>query len=816
LYTHFADVIIPLALPRNYTYGIPEELKDKISIGQRVEVPLGKQKIYAGIVKNIHANQPVGYEVKPILSLIDDTPIVTTSQLRFWQWIAEYYMCSEGEVMNAALPAGFKLESETTIHLHPDFKDDFSKLDDKEYLVAEALTLKKKLLLKEVQQILHRKTVRHVLRSLLDKNVITIEEGLSERYKPRMETFVRLTAEYNNDFRLKELLDELVKAPKQLNVMMTFLHFKNISPNISKTDLLKKSGTTNATLAGLVKKNILELYKKDISRLEENINTSSEFHSLNTAQAEALKNIQSEFLQHDTVLLNGITSSGKTLVYIELIKQAIAQGKQTLYLLPEIALTGQMISRLRKVFGNRIGIYHSGFNSSERVEVWNRLSQGDYDIVLGARSAIFLPFKKLGLIVVDEEHDNSFKQFDPAPRYHARDSAIYLAALHKAKVLLGSATPSLESNFNAQQKKYGSVLLRERFGNMQLPEIILVNIKELKRRKEMKSIFSPFLIDELTKILQRNEQAILFQNRKGYAPTMECENCGWSPMCPNCDVHLTYYKFKNDLRCHYCGYHTPSPTKCPACNGTKLKISGFGTEKVEDEFKLFFPVIKIVRMDYDSVKTKFSHNKIISDFEKKNYQVLAGTQMVTKGLDFDDVTLVSVLNADQLMSFPDFRSLERAYQLMAQVSGRAGRKNRQGEVIIQTSQPGHPLFQFVLEHSYTGFYNYELPQRQKFFYPPYSRLIRITLKHKDQKLLDDASHHFATLLKRQLHNRVMGPAEPMIARIKNYYLADILLKMEKQSKELATAKQYITFCKDELSLHKTYKTVYVEVDVDPY
>jgi primosomal protein N' (replication factor Y) len=805
-----------LALPRNYTYGIPDELNEKISIGQRVEVPLGKQKIYAGIVKNIHSNQPDGYNVKPILSVIDDIPIVTSSQLRFWQWMADYYMCSEGEVMNAALPAGFKLESETTIHLHPDFKDDFSKLDDKEYLVAEALTLKNKLLLKEVQQILHQKAVRHVLRSLLDKNVITIEEGLSERYKPRMETFVRLAAEYDNDFRMKELLDELVKAPKQLDVMMTFLHFKNVSPNISKADLLKKSNAGNPALAGLIKKNIFELYKKDISRLEENTNTSSEFHSLNAAQAEALRGVQSEFLQHDTVLLNGITSSGKTLVYIELIKQAIAEGKQTLYLLPEIALTGQMISRLRKVFGNRIGIYHSGFNSSERVEVWNRLSNGDYDIVLGARSAIFLPFKKLGLIVVDEEHDNSFKQFDPAPRYHARDSAIYLAWLHKAKVLLGSATPSIESNFNAQQKKYGSVLLKERFGNMQLPEIILVNVKELKRRKEMKSIFSPFLLDELTKILERNEQAILFQNRKGYAPTMECENCGWSPMCPNCDVHLTYYKFKNDLRCHYCGYHTPSPTKCPACNGTKLKISGFGTEKVEDEFKLFFPEIKIARMDYDSVKTKYSHNKIISDFEKKNYQVLAGTQMVTKGLDFDDVTLVSVLNADQLMAFPDFRAIERAYQLMAQVSGRAGRKNRRGEVIIQTSQPGNPLFQFVMEHNYNGLYNYELPQRQKFFYPPYSRLIRITLKHKDQKLLDEASHYFATLLKRQLHNRVMGPAEPMIARIKSNYLADILIKMEKQSKELSLAKKHIALCKEGLSLHKTYKTVYVEVDVDPY
>ena len=816
MYTQFADIIIPLALPRNYTYGIPDELADKAAVGKRVEVPLGKQKIYAGIIKTIHSNQPTGYEVKSILSVIEDTPVVSENQLRFWQWMSDYYMCSEGEVMNAALPAGFKLESETTIHLNPDFTGNFSILDDKEYLIAEALTIKKKLSLKEVELILHRKTVRHILRSLIDKNVITIEEGLSEKYKPRMETFVRITAGYDNDFQLKDLLDELMKAPKQLDLMMTYLHFKTISKDVLKSDLLKKSGAGTATLAGLVKKNVLELFKKDISRIEDFSITTPEVYTLNDAQTKALKNINTEFKQYETVLLNGITSSGKTLIYIELIKQAIAQGKQTLYLLPEIALTGQMITRLRKVFGNRIGIYHSGFNSSERVEVWNRLQKGDYDIVLGARSAIFLPFNNLGLIVVDEEHDYSFKQFDPAPRYHARDSAIYLGALYKAKVLLGSATPSLESNFNAQQKKYGSVILNERFGNMQLPEIILVNTKELKRRKEMKSIFSPFLIDELTRILQQGEQAILFQNRKGYAPTMECESCGWSPMCPNCDVHLTYYKFKNDLRCHYCGYHTPSPAKCPACNGTKLKISGFGTEKVEDEFRLFFPDIKIVRMDYDSVKSKFSHNKIISDFEKKNYQVLAGTQMVTKGLDFDEVTLVSVLNADQLMGFPDFRSLERAYQLMAQVSGRAGRKNKSGEVVIQTSHPGHPLFQFVMEHSYNNFYNYELPERKKFFYPPFSRLIRITLKHKDKKLLDEASQYFGTMLKRQLHQHVMGPAEPMIAKIKNLYLTDFLLKMEKQSKVLNSAKKHILFCKDELSLHKMYKSVYVEVDVDPY
>ncbi|MEO6168038.1 MAG: primosomal protein N' [Chitinophagales bacterium] len=818
--TLFAEIILPLSLQINYTYGIPKSLEAVAGVGKRVEVQFGQRKIYAGIIKRIHHEVPKEYKVKEIISVLDDVAIVSEIQLKFWEWIADYYLCAEGDVMNAALPSGFKLESETRITLHPSFNDNFSNLSDKEYLIAEALTVQKELTIDEIGKILHQKTIYPIIQSLLKKNVVVVKEQLLERFKPKMETFIRINPEYEKDDQLRPIFDELEKkAPKQLELLMAYTHLSNLQglryKEILKSDLLEKSKADNAALNALVKKNILLQSKKETGRIEE-VESETTTFELTSSQGQVLKDCQQQFAEKNVTLLYGVTGSGKTNVYIRLMEEAIAAEKQVLYLLPEIALTTQIIERLRKQFGKKIGIYHSRFNQQERVEIWNKLLHGEYQIILGARSALFLPFENLGLVIVDEEHDSSYKQNDPAPRYNGRDAAIYLASLYGAKTLLGSATPSLESYHNASSGKFGLTALNARYAGLEMPEILIADVKDAKKKKQLHAHFTATLLDELKNIIEKKEQAILFQNRRGYAPYMECETCGWVAMCPNCDVHLTFHKFQHELKCHYCGHRKNSFAQCPACGGSHIKITGFGTEKIEDDLKVFLPGVAIARLDYDAVRSKNGYQKIIGDFERNKTQVLVGTQMVTKGLDFGNVSLVGILNADQLISYADFRSAERGFQLMSQVSGRAGRKNKRGRVIIQTSNMNNALLPFIIHHDYRGFFEEEIRHRKKFQYPPFSRLIQLTFKHKDKKIVWEASRIVATALQKELQKKLLGPAEPPVARIKNQYLVQVLIKLERSGQLIQHIKKRIREELQHLTETATYRSVQVLVDVDPY
>lgn len=815
----FAEVILPLALPKNYTYGIPKEMEKSIAPGKRVEIQFGKKRIYAGLVKRLHHELPKDYHIKEIISVLDEEPIVSVTQLKFWQWIADYYLCSEGEVMNAALPAGFKLESETSIVLHPEFRDDFTKLNDQEYVVAEALTVHRELNMDDISKILQRKNVYQVVERLIRKNVAVVKEKLIERFKPKIETFIRLNPEYSRDEKLRVLFDELEKrAKKQLDLLMAYIHFCNSKGGgyleIAKSELLEKSQAGNAALQSLLKKNILLQQQKKIFRVNDN-DVIAEAFDLSPSQADALSQIKNHFTEKNVVLLHGVTGSGKTNLYVRLAEEVIEAGRQVLYLLPEIALTAQIIERLRKYFGNKIGIYHSRFNQQERVEIWNKLLHREYKIIVGARSALFLPFENLGLVIVDEEHDVSYKQNDPAPRYQGRDAAIFLASLFEAKTVLGSATPSMESYYNASKEKFGLAFLAERFTGIEMPEIAVADVREAKKKKMMHSHFTSILLNDLKATIEKKEQAILFQNRRGYAPYMECETCGWVAMCPNCDVHLTYHRFNNELRCHYCNHRKNSLSQCPACGSSSLHISGFGTEKIEDELKIFLPATPVARLDLDAVRAKNSYQKIINDFERGKTQVLVGTQMVTKGLDFENVSMVGVMNADQLFNYADFRSSERGFQLMSQVSGRAGRKNKRGKVVIQTSNIANGLLPFIIQHDYKGFFDEEIRHRKKFFYPPFSRLIQLTLKHKDKRRVWEASDLIAIALRKELGNRLLGPAEPPISRVKNQYLIQILIKLERSGEIIQNAKQHIREELRKLEEQPAFRSVTVITDVDP-
>jgi primosomal protein N' (replication factor Y) len=818
--TAFAEVILPLSLQINYNYGIPEELESRATVGKRVEIQFGKRKIYAGIIKRVHHEAPKEYKIKPILSILDESPIVSEKELKFWEWVSSYYMCSEGEVMNAALPAAFKLESETTITLHPSFKDSAINLPDKEYLIVEALSIHKKLKIQEVTKILQLKTVYPVVQSLIKKNVIIIKEGLIERFKPKIEIYITLHPDLTKDENLRPVFEELEKkAPKQLELLMAYIHlchsYSSGYISILKTELLEKIKNGNAALNFLLKKEIFHQENRETGRINDPTSELTSF-DLTATQQKSLDQIRTQFVDKDVVLLYGVTGSGKTNVYLRLIEEVIAAGQQVLYLLPEIALTAQIIERLRKQFGQKIGIYHSRFNQQERVEIWNKLLQKEYNIILGARSALFLPFNELGLVIVDEEHDPSYKQNDPAPRYHGRDAAIYLASLSKAKTLLGTATPSLESYYNAVSGKYGHTELNERFAGLEMPDIIIADVKEAKRKKQMHSLFTIELLDALKAALDKKEQAILFQNRRGYAPYMECENCGWVAMCPNCDVHLTYHKFQHELKCHYCGHRKNSFTQCPACGSSHLQITGFGTEKVEDELKQLLPEVAVARLDYDAVRKKFGYQKIIGEFERGKTQVLVGTQMVTKGLDFENVSLVGILNADQLINYSDFRSAERGFQLMSQVSGRAGRKHKQGKVIIQTTNISTQILPYIILHDFRGFYQEEINHRKRFDYPPFSRLIQITFKHKDKVKVWDAARLIATSLQKELGKKILGPAEPPIARIRNQYLVQCLIKLKRSALVSEKIKNLISEELKKLYEIPLYRQVVVVVDIDPY
>ncbi|MBN8703908.1 MAG: primosomal protein N', partial [Bacteroidetes bacterium] len=715
----FVDVLLPIPLAKYFTYRVPQKLISQIHLGKRVIVQFRGNKLYTALIKKIHHQAPVNYTAKYIDDVVDESPIVNEFQGKLWSWIAEYYMCSEGDVMNAALPAGLKLSSETKVVLNEElFSDEIRKkeivefLSDDEFIIYEALEINSILTINEIYQLLSNRPVHAILRRLTDKNIVLLFEEIKERYKPKLEWYVELTEYAKNEANQRAIFETLEKkAFKQLEILMTYLKLSKIDSDekykiIKKTDLLKAANTNQVALDKLVEKNVFKLFQQEVSRFVDTGNEKVD-KLLSTEQQQAFDSLKEQFKSKDVALLHGVTASGKTEVYFKLIEEQIAKGKQVLYLLPEIALTMQLINRLRKKFGDRVGVYHSKYSDNERVEVWRSLvtenSPKQFDVIIGARSSLFLPFSKLGLIIVDEEHDHSYKQYDPAPRYHARDTSIYLAKLHNAKVLLGSATPSLESYYNSQQHKYGYAALLKRFTDVKLPEILIVDIKEESRKKKMKSLFSDELLNEITNSLSKKEQVILFQNRRGFVPIIECTDCGWVPQCKQCDVSLTYHKYKNELKCHYCGYTTQPPAKCEACGNTKLLMLGFGTEKIVEELQHFLPDAKIDRMDLDTTRSKFSYQKIIQDFEDGGVDILVGTQMVTKGLDFDNVALVGIPNADSLFNFPNFRSYERAYQMIAQVAGRAGRKNKQGKVIIQSYYPTHPVLSYLINDEVNKF-----------------------------------------------------------------------------------------------------------------
>ncbi|MFA7648702.1 MAG: primosomal protein N' [Flavobacteriaceae bacterium] len=814
----FVEVILPLALDKTFTYQISEAEFHFIKPGMRIAVPFGKTKIYTALALEVHQNRPLHYQAKEIHEIIDEKPIVNLYQLKHWFWITDYYMCSIGEVYKSAIPSALLLESETIILKNKETEVLKSELSDDEFLVYEALEKQNSLKVQDIIAILNKKTVLPVLQKLLAKEVIYLQEEVKENYKPKLIRFVRLHQKYDNENGLKELLETLKNAHKQREVVLKYFQLKaSTKKPISVKQLSESAETSASIIKSLIDKEIFEEYLLQTDRtdfLDENLQTEI---VLSEAQNKALEDIKQSFETKNTTLLFGVTSSGKTEVYIELIKEYLQKGRQVLYLLPEIALTTQLVSRLRKHFGNEVAVYHSKYNQNERIEVWNQvLNQSDKaKIVIGARSALFLPFQDLGLILVDEEHEQTFKQQDPSPRYHARDTAIVLAELHKAKVLLGSATPSIETFFNTENKKFGLVELTQRFGKTELPKIEIVDLKDKHFRKKMTGHFSDTLLEEITTVLENGEQVILFQNRRGFAPVLECLTCGHIPQCPNCDVSLTYHKLKNQIRCHYCGYAIAKPTHCHACQSVELTTKGFGTEQVQLELEDLFSDKKVIRMDRDTTGGKFGYEKIIDSFKTRESDILVGTQMLAKGLDFDNVGLVGILNADNMLYHPDFRAFERSFQLMTQVSGRAGRSEKQGKVIIQTYSPNHPIIQKVIKNDYVLMYKQELTERQVFEYPPYFRLIKLTLKHRDFEKLRDGSMWLYQSLKNTLGLPVLGPEEPPVSRIRNEYIRTILIKIP-TNKNLKAVKSVITKNLNSFDAIAPYRSIRVGVNVDFY
>ena len=820
--TFFADIILPLAMPRVLTYRVPRVYSAFLKVGQRVIVPIGKQKLYTGIVQSIHNDVPVGYEARYIEEILDEFAVVNEHQLRLWSWMAEYYACTIGEVMSAALPGGLKLSSETKFVL-PDKDVAFENLTEKESIVVESLRNNDSLTTDDLSKILEIKNVRPVLKSLLDKRIIGAEEEIREKFKPRTADMVSLGPLAQNEKQLADIFSALEKkkAQKQIDIMMMLLQMSNFDQGLrGEVDRLKLQNASKATAA-----NIQNLFQKgwvairtiEIGRLPSHLLASEAAKSLSDAQQKALDEIKTSFETHDVTLLEGVTSSGKTEVYIHLIEQTLAEGKQALFLLPEIALTTQIIHRLRKHFGNRVGIYHSGYSDNERTEVWNKVLAaipGECDLILGARSSVFLPFNRLGLVIVDEEHETSFKQHDPAPRYHARDTAIVLASFFKSKVLLGSATPAIETYWNAKQNRFGLVQITERFGGVSMPEIVVTDLRKETKAKTMNGNFSSELIEGMRVALENGEQIILFQNRRGYSPVWQCHTCGWTPQCTRCDVSLTYHKNVGLLKCHYCGYsHTP-PSTCSACGSHELKMLGFGTEKIEEDIQAIFPEANIQRMDLETTRNKNSYQKIIQDFETGKTNILVGTQMVTKGLDFDNVSVVGIMNADKMMKFPDYRSIERSYQLMMQVAGRAGRRGKQGRVFIQTYNPTHWLFDLVRKGDYQSLYNHEENERHHFGYPPFIRMMKVTIKHKDDHVAEQAAERAKKLLSDISGKHVLGPERPYVPKINNYYLWQFMIK-QLRNKNLAEEKKAIRKALWELTAEPEFKSVRVSIDVDP-
>ncbi len=813
---YFIEVILPLALNKTFTYSVTETEFDFILPGMRVAVPFGKNKIYTALAVEKHHNKPITYEPKEIHQILDEKPMVTPLQLKHWFWISDYYMCFPGDIYRSALPSALLLESETILTQRKEIEVDANELSDEEFLIYEALQYQSSLKVDDVSAILNKKNVFPLIQRLFAKNVLTLHEELVEEYKPKLIRYVRLAEFYEAESNLIALLDGL-KGAKQKNLIL--MYFQLLSGNkrpISVKELLTAANVSQASLNSLLDKGIFEVYLVHEDRVNFDRNKTDHDLRLSDAQQLAYDAINTVFQSKEVCLLHGVTGSGKTEVYVQMIESALASGKQVLYLLPEIALTTQLVSRLTAYFGNKVAVFHSRYSNNERVEVWNRVNNAEEPlIVIGARSALFLPFTNLGLIIIDEEHEQTFKQHDPAPRYHARDAAIVLATYHKAKVLLGSATPSLESYYNATSGKYGLVELKERFGKTRLPQVELVDLKDSYFRKKMKGHFSLTLVDAIQEALSNGEQIILFQNRRGYSPILECMTCGHVPHCPNCDVSLTYHKFKNQLRCHYCGHAIAKPVSCHSCSGIDLNTKGFGTEQIELELAELFPTRNIKRMDQDTTRGKYSFERLIDAFRNREIDILVGTQMLAKGLDFDNVSLVGILNADNMLYHPDFRAFERSYQIMTQVSGRAGRSEKQGKVIIQTYNPYHAIIQQVTNSDYEGMYKEQMYERSIYKYPPFYKLIKLTLRQRDYEKLRDSAQWLYQVLSQQLDIPVLGPEEPAIAKIRNEYHRTILIKIP-QEKSISGIKKTIRKVLDSFEMIPQYRAVKVTVNVDFY
>jgi primosomal protein N' (replication factor Y) (superfamily II helicase) len=818
----YAELILPLAVPNTYTYSLPPDIADSVQAGMRVEVQFGKNKLYAALVLRTH-NVPPAYRTKDIIAVLDAAPILGAHQLAFWQWVSSYYCCHLGEVMNAALPSGLRLGSETRILLAQAYKErnellDTLHLSDDEFLLCEALTVQNELSIEDIRSIVQRKQVHNLIQLLIKKEIIFIKEELQYKYKPKELTLVRFAEPYFSDINAATAAFDAIpkNAERQIELLLAMIQLSRTKAEITQKELCDIAHATPETVKAMAKKQIFEIYKKEVSRIggyEDDLLLAS---TLSDLQKITIADIKTQFETQNIVLLHGVTGSGKTRVYTELIQETIDKGQQVLYLLPEIALTAQIIHRLQKVFGDKIAVYHSKLNNNERVDMWKDTLVGK-PVVLSARSGLFLPFSNLGLIIIDEEHDPSYKQHDPAPRYNARDAALYLAHLQGAKVLLGTATPSLETYYNTQHKRYGLVTMMQRFSGVALPELTVVDIKNAQKHRKMHGSFSDALLEEIKAALQRKEQIILFQNRRGYAPSMQCTTCGWTAECVQCDVALTYHLQQSGLRCHYCGYQTKPPETCTACGANTLSTKGLGTEKVEEELQILLPDARIARMDLDTVRGKHALSQLIQRFEEQEIDILVGTQMVTKGLDFENVRLVGVLSADQLLHFPDFRAAERAFQMLTQVSGRAGRAEKRGIVLIQALDADHPVLTEVIKGEYSPHYLREAEERHKFSYPPFVRLIGIEFRHKDKNIVQLAADWFYQALTLTITDKrlILGPTEPGIARVRSYYLMDILLKLRRDA-QFSVIKAAILHYSAQLHQQKGYSQVQIVVNVDPY
>jgi primosomal protein N' (replication factor Y) (superfamily II helicase) len=820
---HFVEVILPLSLAKTFTYSVSEAEFHYINKGMRVAVPFGKSKIYTALVIAIHQNEPTLYEAKEIHQILDEKPIVTEIQIAHWQWIASYYMCAIGDVYRGAMPSAFLLESETIISQKQDLFVDESLLSDDEYLVYKALQQQSSLKVQDIIAILNKKNIFPIIQKLIDKNILVLQEEISENYKPKLVRYVRLHSKYDSNAGLGELLETLKSANKQKEIVLAYFQLsasektRGEAKPITVKKLVEAANSSSAIIKALIEKEIFEDYFLQEDRVYFNGKIRQDQLQLSQTQQIAFEEIKDSFTQKEVCLLHGVTSSGKTEIYIKLIEEYLETGKQVLYLLPEIALTTQLVGRLRTYFGNKVAVFHSKYNNNERVEVWNQVltNSEKAQVVIGARSALFLPFLNLGFIIVDEEHEQTFKQVDPAPRYHARDAAVVLAHSHKAKILLGSATPSIETYFNAKSEKYGLVEISKRFGNVMMPNIELVDLKDKYFRKKMTGHFSDVLIKEINIALSLGEQVILFQNRRGYSPIIECITCGNVPQCQQCDVSLTYHKHKNQLRCHYCGYTMAKPTHCHSCSSVDLTTKGFGTEQIEQELISIFPNSKTGRMDQDTTRGKFGFEKIIDSFKNREIDILVGTQMLAKGLDFDNVSLVGIMNADNMLYHPDFRAFERSFQMMTQVAGRAGRSEKQGKVIIQTYNPNHNTIQQVTNNDYLGMYKEQLYDRQIYKYPPYYRIIKVTLKQRDFDKLKEGAMWLYHVLSQNLAMPVLGPEEPAINRIRNEYIRTIIIKIPQNSSVIST-KKTIQKILNSFETVAQYRAIKVTLNIDFY